>query len=189
MESTGVGPASFVEDGGAGAAGLIFDVSVGRERCGPGDIAVAGEVVVVAAFAEEPFGAGEILAQRKEVGRDVGVVFGEMFFGAGELIHEGEAQVLLFCGEVYLGEFVRVLLGSFPTDLTSEAGFVACRLEAREFFEEEEEDGFDEVPVFGATGEESTKPEVIGAGFVDVDGTEVALAGGGNIKSQAELRI
>jgi len=82
---------------------------------------VAGGVVVVAAFGEEPFGSGVDFAEGKEVSSDVGVVFWKMFFGDGELIHECEAEVLFFCAEVDFGEFVRELLTRFPTDLAAEA--------------------------------------------------------------------
>jgi hypothetical protein len=77
-------------------------------------------------------------------------------------------------------------LGGFPADLAPEAGLVASGANAREFFEEEEEDGFEEVPIFGAAGEEGAEPEIVGAGFVDVDDGEVAGAGGGNVETKSE---
>jgi len=42
------------------------------------------------------------------------------------------------------------------------------------------------VPVFGAAGEESAEPELVGFGFVNVDDGEVALAGGGDVEAEAE---
>jgi hypothetical protein len=43
-----------------------------------------------------------------------------------------------------------------------------------EFLHEEEENGFEEVPIFGASGEESAKAENGGSDFVNVDDSEVA---------------
>jgi hypothetical protein len=77
------------------------------------------------------------------------------------------------------------LLGGFPTDLAAEAGFVAGGADAREFLQEEEENGFEEIPVFGAAGEEGAEPEIGGAGFVDVDDGEVAGTGGGDVEAKS----
>ena len=61
----------------------------------------------------------------------------------------------VFGGEVHFFELVGPLAGGFPTDLATEAGFVASGTNVLEFPEEMEEDGFEEVPVFGAGGEEA----------------------------------
>jgi len=188
MEAASIGPTRLMSDGCAGEAeAVIFGVGERGERGGPSDVTVAGAIGVVAAFGENPFVADESFSQREEVGGNVRLVLGEMFFGDGELVHEGEAEVLLFAAEVDFGKFVRELLGGFPTDLPAQPGFVACGANAREFFEEEEEDGFDEVPVFSATSEQGAKPEVVGAGFVNIDDGEVALAGSCDVKAEAEL--
>ena len=115
------------------------------------------------------------------------MIFGDMFFGDGKLVHEGKAEVLLFCAEVDLGEFVGELLGCFPTDLAAQSGFVARGLKAREVLKKEEEGRFDEVPVFGTASEEGAEPEVVGAGFVDVEDGEVAGAGGGNVEAETKI--
>ena len=167
---------------------LVFvDVDEGGEGAGPGDIAMAIWVGGVAAFAEGPFAAGEIFAQGEVIGSDVLLGFGEALFGGGELVHEAKAEIVLFGAEVDAGEFVAETIGSFPTDLFAEAGVVAGGFEVAKFFEEVEEDGLDEVPVFGAAGEECTEPEFVVVGFVDVDGSEVALAGGSDIETEAEF--
>src|SRR5215470_2229902 len=77
--------------------------------------------------------------------------------------------------------------GGFPANLTAEPGLVAGGLNVRNIVEEVEEDGSDEVPVFGATGEECAEPEVVAASIVDVEGCEVAGTGGSNIKTEAEI--
>ena len=43
----------------------------GGERAGPGDVAMAGGVQIVFAFAEIPAGAGMHFAQGEEIGSDV----------------------------------------------------------------------------------------------------------------------
>ena len=46
------------------------------------------------------------------------------------------------------------------------------------------ENGFEEMPVFGASGEEASEPEVITDFFIDVHRAEIALPGGGNIEAE-----
>ena len=93
---------AVIEKNTAAGAGFALGVGVRGEGGGPGDVAVAGWVVVVATFSEEPFGAGVDFTEGEKIGSDVGVVFWEMFFGDGELVHQRKAEVLLFCGEVDL---------------------------------------------------------------------------------------
>jgi hypothetical protein len=50
--------------------------------------------------------------------------------------------------------------------------------------EKVEENGFEEMPIFGAAGKESLQGELISFGFVDVDRRQVALAAGGDIKAE-----
>ena len=78
-----------------------------------------------------------------------------------------------------------MVLGGFPADLAAEAGLIAGGLDARQVLEEIEQNGFEEVPVFGATGEEGEEPEFGAYGFLDVEGGEVALAGGGDVEAEA----
>jgi len=111
---------------------------------------------------------------------------GEAFFGDGELVHEGEAEVVFFCAEVDLEEAAGEMLGGFPAYLAAESGLVAGGLEVVEVLEEEEEDGFEEMPVFGASGEEGAEPEFGAFDFVEVKGGEVAGAGGGDVEAEAE---
>ena len=79
-------------------------------------------------------------------------------------------------------------MSGFPTDLTADAGGVAGGVDAAEA-KEGGEDGFEEMPVVGAAGEEAAKPEVGVFEFVDVDGGEVAVTAGGDIEAQAILGV
>ena len=103
----------------------------------------------------------------------------------GELVHEGEAEVMFSGGEIDFKEAAAEAAGGFPADLAAEAGFVAGTLDGAEVLEEEEEGSFEEMPIFGAGGEESGEPEVGAFDFVDIDDGEVALAGGGDVETQA----
>ena len=122
--------AVFHEDGSVEGLEVIAGVGEGGEGSGPGDVAVAGGVVSVAAFGEGPSGAVMNFVQGEEVGGDVVMVFGKVFLGGGELVHEGEAEVEFFGGEVDLGEAGAELVGGFPADLASETRFVAGGLES-----------------------------------------------------------
>ena len=89
----------------AGADGeFALGVGVGSEGAGPGDVAMTGGVEGVAAFVEGPAGAGEDFAEGKIIGGDVLVAAGEAFFSDGELVHEGETEVMFFGGEIDFGE-------------------------------------------------------------------------------------
>ena len=160
---------------------------MGGESAGPGDVAMAGGVVEVAAFAESPFAAVVGFAEGEVISGDVLFAFGKAFFGNRELIHKGKTEVVLFRAEVDLKKAAGMVLGGFPTDLASEPGLITGGLEVAEMVEEVKKGGFEKVPVFGATGEEGTQPEFVGFGFVNVDDGEVALAGGGDVETQAEL--
>ena len=81
------------------------------------------------------------------------------------------------------------MAGGFPADLAAEAGFVASGLNVLEQAKEVEEHGFEEMPVFGAAGEESAEPEIIALDFIDVDDGEIALAAGGDVKTETEVAI
>jgi hypothetical protein len=78
------------------------------------------------------------------------------------------------------------MVGRLPTDLAAETGLVAGTTDGGQTLEEVEKDGFEKVPVFGADGEEGAKPELGTFGFVDVEGGEVAEAGGGDVEAEAE---
>jgi len=79
------------------------------------------------------------------------------------------------------------LFGGFPADLATEAGFVTGSAEMGELVEEVKENGFQEVPIFGAHRKESTEPEFGAFGFIKIEGAEIALATGGDV--EAETRI
>jgi len=181
----GMGALRGLADEGADGA-VVFDVGVGGEGAGPGDVAVAGRVEVIAAFAEDPARGGVTFSQGEVIGGDVVLGFGEAFLGGGELVHEGEAEVVFFAGEIDGSEAARETFASVPTDLLAEAGAVAGGLETAEGAQEGEEDGGEQVPVFGAGGEEGAEPEFIADGLIDVDDSEAALAAGGDIEAEAE---
>ena len=153
--------AVVIKDGGADGA-PAFGMGVGGEGTSPGDIAMAGEVGSITPFAKGPFAASECFAKGKVIGGDVGLGSREALLGNRELVHEGEAEVVLFGGEVHFHESAGVLFGGFPADLAAEAGFIAGGLDVGEVLEEVEEDSFEEVPILGAAGEECAQPKLVG---------------------------
>ncbi len=126
------------------------------------------------------------LAQGKEIGSDILFVARESFGGRGELVHEGETEVMFFRAKGYRGKAAGKLAGGFPADLTAEAGLVPGSGEGTQAAQEGEKDGFQKVPIFSAAGEEATQPEFVAASLVDVDGGEVALTAGGDVEAETE---
>jgi hypothetical protein len=167
---------------------VILSVRQGCEAASPGDVAVAGGVESIAAFTEDPTGSLETFAQGKEIGGDVLIVFGKAFLGGGELVHEGETDVMLFAGEVYGGKFTSETLGGVPTDLAAEAGGVATNLKVSKTADELEDDGAEEMPIVGSTSEEAAEPEVVSPDFINVKDSEVALTAGSDIEAGAKAR-
>src|SRR6266446_751772 len=153
----------------------------------PGDVAVAGGVEGIAAFGEGPACAVVEFAESEEIGSDVLLGAGEAFFGDRELVHEGKTEVLFFSGEVDLEEPVAELVGGFPTDLATEAGFIAGTTDGGQMLEEIEEDGFEKVPVFGTDSEERAEPKFCALGFVDIESSEISFARGGDIEAEASI--
>ncbi len=142
----------------------------------PSDVAVAGGIESVAAFGEGPAGASVEFAEGEEIGGDVLLGAGEAFFCDGELVHEGETEVLFFRGEVDLEEPAAELVGGFPTDLAAKAGFIAGTTDGGQMLEEIEEDGFEKVPIFGADSEERAEPKFCAFGFIDIESSEISFA-------------
>ena len=103
-------------------------------------IAVAGGVQSIAALAKAPFAAVVGLAQGKVIGGNIGLAFRKAFFGHGELVHQGKAEVMLFRGEVDLQETAAELFGGFPADLAAQAGLIAGGLDAGQALQEIEQD-------------------------------------------------
>ena len=157
----------------------------GGETTGPGDVAMAGGVQGIGTFAEHPAPALVGFAQGEVIGGDVLLAAGETFLDRGELVHEGEAEVMFFGREIDGSESATEILGGIPADLAAEAGLVAGGFEAFDFAQEAGQDGVEEIPVFGAAGEEGAEPEFGALALVDVDDGEVALAGGGDIEAKA----
>jgi len=66
-------------------------------------------------------------------------------------------------------------------------GLVAGALDGIEFAKEMEEDGFEEIPIFGPGSEDGAEPEFGTFDFVNVESSEIALAGGGSDASPASF--
>src|SRR5439155_14696762 len=95
---------------------------------------------------------------------------------------------MFFAREVYGTEGAKVLAG-FPADLLAKTGGVAGSLDVAKLAQEPEEDRLEEVPIFGATGKESAKPQFFAITLVDIDDGEIALAAGGNVEAKTELAL
>ena len=52
---------------------------------------------------------------------------------------------------------------------------------------EKEEDGFEEVPVFGANSQECAEPKVGAFGFVDIESGEIPFTGGGDVETETGI--
>ena len=178
---------SVVHQDGCANAGLKLAVSMGGEGSSPGDIAVAIRVEGIAAFGKDPFCSVEDLSQSEVIAGNVSFRFGEAFFGDGELVHESEAEFVLFGGEIHGQEAVVKVLFGFPADFRTQPGAIASTFHRWEFLHEQEEDRFDKVPIVGANGEESAKRELVAVGFVDVEDAEVAFPAGSDVETQSGI--
>ena len=161
-------------------------MGVGGEGAGPSDVAVAGGVEAVARFAEDPPGAVITFAEGEIISSDVLLASGKTLLSGGKLVHESKTEVVLFAGEIDGGKFAAVLLAGFPADLAAKAGFVAGSADVAKLPHKGIKNGFDKIPIFGATGEESAEPELFAFALVDIDNGEVALAAGRDIETEAE---
>ena len=123
-----VGPTVFMPNGYADIASLV-GVSIGGKRAGPGDVAMAGGIERVAAFAESPLGPGVGLAQREVIGGDVGSALGNRFSAVESWFISAKPRSCFFEAKFTLREPAAKLLGGFPADLPAQAGFVAGGLE------------------------------------------------------------
>ena len=164
-------------------------MGIGRQRPGPCNIAVAGGVVGVMAFGEDPFVAGENFPEGEEIGGDVRFGFGESFFSDRELVHEGKSEVVFFGTEIDGEKAAGKLLGGFPADLAAETGLVAGALEAGQLAEKAEENGFEEIPIVGSDGKQRPQPELGTLRLIDIEGGEIAIPAGGDVETQTEAGI
>src|SRR5207249_2210143 len=98
-------------------ATFIYYLRLRGEGGSPGEAAMAVWVCGIAAFSEGPFGTAEGFAEGEVIGGDVLLGPGKTLLCGGELVHEGEAEVLFSGGEIDLGEFVTEATGDFPADL------------------------------------------------------------------------
>jgi hypothetical protein len=94
---------------------------------------------------------------------------------------------VLFAREVDFEEAAGEMAGGFPANLTAEAGLVTSALDGIEFAKEMEEDGFEEIPIFGPGSEESAEPEFGTFDFINIESSKVALAGGGDVETEPML--
>src|SRR3954466_11709850 len=156
-------------------------VGFGGQSAGPGDVATAGGIACVVAFHKNPAIALKRFAEREKVGGDVLLAFGESFLRGGELVHESEAEIVFFAGEVYRSEDGGVILRGLPADLAAEAGFIAGGPNVPHHPEQIEEGGLEEIPILGAAGEKAAEPEITAFDFINIDDGEITLATGGDI--------
>ena len=77
-----------------------FEMGVGGECAGPGDITVTRRVEGVPGFAEGPARSGVCFAQGEIIRRYIGLRLGKVFFARGELVHDRESEVVFFGGEI-----------------------------------------------------------------------------------------
>jgi len=128
-----------------------------------------------------------VFAECEVVGGDVAVFRGggKALFARGELVHEFEGDVGFLGAEVRGAEAAGELLRGFPADLTAEAGLVTAGVTGAKTAHESEKDCFNEVPIFGATGEESGEGEVLAFEAIDVNDGKIAATGGSDIKAEA----
>jgi hypothetical protein len=102
---------------------------------------VAGGVVGIATFVENPARAIEGFAEGEEIGSNILMSAREAFLAGGEEVHQEEAEVGFAGGEVDGREFVLTeMVDGFPTDLAAKAGFIAATLDAWEVAQEGEQD-------------------------------------------------
>ena len=165
----------------------VVDVGVGSEASSPGDVAMTCRIKLVAAFAKEPAARVTGFAKGEEIGSDVVMRGREAFLDGGELVHEGEADVVLFGAKVDGLERPWETAARFPADLAAQAGGIAAGFDGAEAIEEAVESVLDEMPVIGAAGEEGSEPEIVVLDFVNVDGGEIAVATGGDVETEAVL--
>jgi len=175
--------AVFHQDGTTDG-GFAGGVGVGGESASPGDVAVTCWIESVAAFGKDPTGAGMLFAQGKVIGGNVLLVAREAFLSGRKLVHEGEAEIVLFAGKVHLGKEAAELAGGLPADLFAETSFVACGFDRFEHAQEIEEDAGEEMPIFGATGEQGAQREFVAVGFVDINDGKITLTAGGDIEPE-----
>src|SRR3954468_19751372 len=143
-----------IDDSGTDVAEV--GLGVGSEAACPGDVAMGVWVQGVLAFGEDPARAGVVLPEREVIGRDIAMLGGrgKALFASGELVHQFEADIGFFRAEVYRAKATGELLSRFPTDLPTEPGLVTAGMTGTETAHEGEENGFDEVPIFGAASEQ-----------------------------------
>lgn len=109
------------------------------------------------------------------IGSDAMVAAREAFFAYGELVHQREAKVVLFGGEIDFEETAGEQGGGFPADLAAETGFLASALNRVDVAKEVEKNGFNEMPILGSYGKKSAQPEIRAFEFINVEGGEIAL--------------
>src|SRR5260221_6495236 len=140
---------AMIEANGDADAAFAPVMGFGGESARPRDVAMAGGVRAVAAFAEDPFRAGKSLAEGKIVGGNVLLASGETLFRDRKLVHQREAKIVLFGGEVDGQQTPRKLFAVFPTNLAAQSGLVAGRLDAGQALEDNVGGRFKKVPIFG----------------------------------------
>src|SRR5437016_14265933 len=104
-------------------------MSLSGQSPSPGDVAVAGGIIEVAAFGEDPALADIILPEREVIGTNVLLGPRDSLLGKRKLVHQGEAHVLLLCGKVDLEKAAGEKPGGFPADLATDAALITRGLQ------------------------------------------------------------
>ena len=93
---------------------------------------------------------------------------------------------MLSATEIDGGETSAEMIGGTPTDLAAHPGFIARPLNRRKFAQECEQNGFEEIPIFRAAGEEGAKPKDGVSDLIYIYDSEIAGAAGGDIEAETE---
>src|SRR5436190_2817395 len=125
-----------------------------------------------------------MLSQSEEIRGDVLLASGKALTGGGKLLHQREAEIGLFGAEVDGDETAPEMAGGIPTDLAAQSGGIARTFNITQFGEEFEQDRPEEMPIFGAAGEERPQPKLGTLHFVNVDDGQVTLTTGGDIEAE-----
>ena len=155
---------------------FVGRMSFAGESASPGDVAMARWIELVGAFAEDPFLANEVFAQREIIRADILLGAGETLFGGGKLVHQAKSQLVLFGPKVGGAEPGGKCFGRFPADLPPKAGLVADGFAGFEPAQKGGENRLEKIPIVGATGEEAFEPELVGFELINVDAGQIAFA-------------
>ena len=144
-----------VNDGGTDVAEVVIER--GSETAGPCDVAMGVRVERILAFGENPTRAGVMFAKREIIGGDIAMSRrGKRFSPAVSWCMSLKPMLDFSVLKLTRGSGRRIV-GRLPSRSGGRGRFIAASVTGTEAAHEGEENGFDEVPIFGATGEESRR--------------------------------